>query len=216
MSLVYEAQNLRQAYGGLPALQISAFRLEKGDALILQGPNGSGKSTFLRLLAFLEKPSGGSLRYFGGREPRRECTLLLQEPWLLHATVFQNVVLGLKLRGIRQDLRASYEAAMRASGFDRPEAYALRRPAALSGGEKQRVALAARLALKPVVLLLDEPTAYVDSRSAACILDALRAAHQAGLTIVCASHDPGIAQALGAATMAIERPDSDTRFSGQA
>lgn len=210
MSLIYEAENLRKSYAGLPALHIPAFRLERGEALVLRGPNGSGKSTFLRLLAFLETPTCGCLRYFGGNEPRRECTLLLQEAWLLHATVFQNVVLGLKLRGQRAGLREKFESAMRASGFDKPDDFADRRPSALSGGEKQRVALASRLASNPSVLLLDEPTAYVDSRSAACILRALREAHRQGLTIVCATHDPTVAHALDAPTLEIERPDPVT------
>lgn len=205
MSLVYEASGLRQYYGGELALFVPEFRLEQGEALVLKGPNGSGKSTFLRLLAFLEAPSEGSLRFCLSGEPRRQCSLLLQEPWLLQANVFSNVVLGARLRGETAGLEARYAAAMQACGFADPAAFARRRPHALSGGEKQRVALAARLALEPAVLLLDEPTAYVDSQSSQRIIAALRQASQSGVTVICATHDQGLGKALAARPMSLGR-----------
>lgn len=206
MSSIYEAENLCQTYNGATVLKIDHFRLEKGASLALSGANGSGKSTFLRILAFLETPSSGILRYFGGGQPRRECTLLLQEAWLLHESVFRNVVLGLRMRGIRKNLEAIYRQTMQAAGFDRPELFATRKAGSLSGGEKQRVALAARLALNPVVLLLDEPTAYVDRKSAACIAEALLWQKARGATIICATHDMALAQALNAEIMEMARP----------
>lgn len=206
MSLIYEGQGLCQLYGGEPVLKIDYFSLEKGECLALMGSNGSGKSTFLRLLAFLEKPSQGTLKYLGGAAPLQECTLLLQEPWLMHESVFRNVTLGLQLRGMRLNLPEIYDKAMRAAGFEKPEIFEKRRPHALSGGEKQRVALASRLALNPVVLLLDEPTAYVDKASAACIAAALRAEHEKGVTIICATHNPDLAKVLGANIMLMKRP----------
>ena len=120
------------------------------------GRNGSGKSTLLRMLAFLEKPSSGLLNYLGGPEPRREVTLLLQNPYLLKCSVFDNVTLGLRLRGDRENLPARYAEAMRAAGFADPQAMASRYSSQLSGGERQRISLASRIILKPRVLLLDE------------------------------------------------------------
>lgn len=211
MSPLYEAVNLRRYYESRLAFAISSFRLEKGASLVLTGPNGSGKSTFLRMLAFLETPSEGILRYFGGPDPRRECTLVLQEPWLMRSPVFKNVVLGLKLRGRRENLREKFENAMLAVGFENPADFAQRKPFALSGGEKQRVALAARLILDPVALLLDEPTAYVDGKSADRIVAALKKAREAGVTIVCATHDRALVSSLDAEVMELRRPDQVTQ-----
>ncbi len=135
MSLLYESQNLVKRYGDADALVLPSFRLEKNEVLLLTGSNGSGKSTLLRILAFLEKPTSGSLRYFGGAIPRREVTLLLQEPYLLKESVFRNVTIGLMLRGQNGNLQNEYAAAMEMAGFEDPQAFAQRRPAALSGGE---------------------------------------------------------------------------------
>lgn len=206
MSKIYEAENICQTYNGIAALKIDQFSLEKGASLVLLGANGSGKSTFLRLLAFLEKPASGILRYFGGKEPRKECTLLLQEAWLLHESVFRNVVLGLRMRGIHKNLDEIFQQAMHAVGFTQPEIFARRKPGTLSGGEKQRIALASRLAINPTVLLLDEPTAYVDRKSGECIANALQEQQAKGMTIVCATHDMNLAKALHAEKMEMVRP----------
>lgn len=206
MKPIYQARNLKKYYGKFLALDLPEFTLLEGQTLVLEGANGSGKSSFLRLLAFLEEPSSGSLRYYGSKEPRKECTLLLQEPWLLHESVFNNVVLGLKLRGIRANLKNLYNSAMVSAGFLEPELYARRKPFALSGGEKQRVALASRLILKPAVLLLDEPTAHVDRESAKRIINALIATSKQGTTVICASHDRMLAQSLHAEIMTMVKP----------
>ena len=174
MSLLYEVRGLVRRYGrvtalDLPALGVDELRIHSGQVLTLVGYNGSGKSTLLRLLAFLEEPDEGRIIYHGGEDPRREVSLLLQEPYLLKTTVFENVVLGLKLRGRRGGLEDAYQAAMRQVGFDDPDAMRRRGPNALSGGERQRVALASRLVLRPRALLLDEPTSNVDVRSARAI-----------------------------------------------
>lgn len=206
MSLIYEAHDLKKYYGSTLVLDMPEFGLQQGAALTLEGANGSGKSTFLRLLAFLEEPASGYLRFLGEGEPRRHCALLLQEPWLLRFSVFANVVLGLKLRGIRDNIEQKYRQAMLDAGFEEPELFARRKPAALSGGEKQRVALASRLILEPAVLLLDEPTAHVDAQSARHIIVALRKARERGMTIVCATHDEDLAKAIDAGTLKMRKP----------
>lgn len=206
MTLIYEVKDLKKYYGQDLVLDIPSLIIEKGSALILEGANGSGKSTLLRLLAFLEEPSSGSLLYLPSPQPRMECTLLLQEPWLLRETVYRNVTLGLKLRGIRSELNERFCAAMKSVGFDDPERFRNRRPYALSGGEKQRVALAARLILEPVVLLLDEPTAHVDSASGKHIVKALLEIHERGTCVICSTHDPDLAHKLGAKVMTMVKP----------
>ncbi len=195
---LYEARNLVQRYNGREALNVQHLAIEEGEAVFLTGPNGCGKSTLLRLLAFLERPASGELRYAGGAEGRKEATLLLQDPYLLHMSVFNNVVLGLKFRKQTGELRQVFECCMQAAGFDDPWKFADRGPRELSGGERQRVALASRLALRPRVLLLDEPTANVDAASARALAQAVKKCNAECMTVVCATHDPALLRAIDA------------------
>ena len=195
---LYEASNIVQRYNGREALNIQYLAIEEGEAVFLTGPNGCGKSTLLRLLAFLERPAAGELRYAGGAEGRKEATLLLQDPYLLHMSVFNNVALGLKFRNQTGELRQVFERCMQAAGFDDPWNFADRGPRELSGGERQRVALASRLALRPRVLLLDEPTANVDAASARALALAIQTCKADGITVVCATHDPALLRAIEA------------------
>ena len=211
---LYEARNLVQRYNGREALSVQYLSIEEGEAVFLTGPNGCGKSTLLRLLAFLERPAAGELRYAGGVEDRKEATLLLQDPYLLHMSVFNNVALGLKFRNQTGELRQVFERCMQAAGFDDPWNFADRGPRELSGGERQRVALASRLALRPRVLLLDEPTANVDAASARAIALAVRNSTAEGMTVVCATHDPALLRALDAREIKLGAAwDMDARVS---
>lgn len=204
MRFVYRAVNLRKYYDERLALDLPAFELARGEAVAVIGPNGSGKSTLLRILAFLEAPSSGTLLFYGNRAfPRRDVTLLLQEPFLLRESVFRNVTLGLLLRGITKNLEAAFNGAMLAAGFDEPDLFRDRRPSQLSGGEKQRVALASRLVLKPLALLLDEPTSSVDAASARAIVKTMAAYRGAGGSLVCATHDPALLAALDCRELAL-------------
>ena len=196
--LLYEGRDLVQVYGGRKVLDMPLLEVRKGEAVALTGPNGCGKSTLLRLLAFLERPVSGELRYAGAGTGRREATLLLQDPYLLRMSVFSNVVLGLKLRHEKADLKQAFERCMKAAGFADPWSFAERGPRELSGGERQRVALASRLALRPKVLLLDEPTANVDAASALALAHAVQNCTAEGMTVVCATHDPALVRALAA------------------
>ena len=189
MSKIFEMRDLRKEYGGILAVDLPLLDVMQGELVSLVGRNGSGKSTLLRMLAFLEKPSYGQLNYFGASDPRREVTLLLQAPYLLKCTVFENVTLGLRLRGDGHELRRRYCEAMEAAGFADPEAFASRYSSQLSGGERQRISLASRIIMKPRVLLLDEPTAHVDAASEQMILGTVRACLAQGTTVICATHD---------------------------
>ncbi len=163
MTPLYELQGVVRRYGDRVALDVPELAIHPGEIVGLVGPNGSGKSTLLRTLAFLDPPDEGMLLFRGAPacpatpELRRQATLLLQEPYLLKTSIFENVAYGVRLRG-EKDPVGRVRKALEAVGLDY-DAFARRPWHALSGGEAQRVALASRLALRPAVLLLDEPTA---------------------------------------------------------
>lgn len=192
---VFDIDALKHTYGASPVLDIDRLTISRGAITGLVGPNGSGKSTLLRLLGCIERPSEGRVLYNDrvigpfSEAARFEITLLPQEPFLMKRSVFKNVAYGLKLRGVRDRMAERVDQALAFVGLP-ADRFAGRPWYALSGGEAQRVALAARLVLKPKVLLLDEPTASVDVASAQLInAAALRARQEWGTTIVVASHD---------------------------
>jgi tungstate transport system ATP-binding protein len=192
---IYEVKSLRHAYGGQTVLSIHNLVIKPASIVGCIGPNGSGKSTLLRLLGLIEKPTHGKILFSGqpvepfSAQARFQITMLPQEPFLLKRSVLDNVCYGLKLRGNGKHIVEAAREALALVGLD-SDTFAHRPWYALSGGETQRVALAARLALKPKVLLLDEPTASVDAASAQLIKDAsIRARQEMGTTLVVASHD---------------------------
>ncbi|QJB57987.1 ABC transporter ATP-binding protein [Pseudodesulfovibrio sp. zrk46] len=191
---IISLNNIRQEYAGRTALSIDKLDIEPGSIIGLAGPNGSGKSTLLRMLAFLDAPSHGTIKFMGAKTSiklgavHRQVTLMVQEPYLLKRTVHANVAYGLKVRG-KSDKTTKVHNALIMVGLE-PEKFADRQWYELSGGEAQRVALAARLVLKPRVLLMDEPTASLDVKSSALIRQAaLSARDKNGTTLVIASHD---------------------------
>jgi len=194
-SPVYEIRSLKHLYAEKTVLEIERLIVQPAAIIGLIGPNGSGKSTLLRLMGLIERPSQGKILYNGrfvepfSDEARFHITLLPQEPFLMKRSVFKNVSYGLKLRGNSGDTVDRVNEALSLVGLSSEE-FSHRPWDALSGGEAQRVALAARLALKPKVLLLDEPTASVDAASAQLIKEAsLKARQKWGTTLIVASHD---------------------------
>jgi tungstate transport system ATP-binding protein len=192
---IYQLNNITQQYAGRTVLDLPELTLE-GPAIVgLIGPNGSGKSTLMRLLGFLEPPASGEIRYRGqAARPfdaaiRFQVTMLPQEPFLMRRSVSANIAYGLKLRGETGDVTARIKVALEEVGLTSAE-FAHRQWNQLSGGEAQRVALAARLALRPRVLLMDEPTARVDEASSQQIqAAAMEARRERDTTLVIASHD---------------------------
>ncbi|NOX34497.1 MAG: ATP-binding cassette domain-containing protein [Deltaproteobacteria bacterium] len=195
INLTYHLKNIRHYYGNTKVLDIEDLKIEKGSITGLIGPNGSGKTTLLKLLAFAGRPTAGNILYNGRQEfpfsptIRSKVTLLTQKPYLLKRTVFENIVYGLKIRKDKEYLETRVKKALSTVGLDYQD-FAPRKWHELSGGEAQRVAMAARLILKPEVLLLDEPIASVDAKSAKLIREAsLKARDTWGTTLVIASHD---------------------------
>ena len=195
MQHLYHIKNMKHHYNGHPALDIDNFSIQPGTITGIIGPNGSGKSALLKMLAFIEKPGKGEILFKGEpAEPfaehvRFQVSLLTQEPYLMKRSVFKNISYGLELRRDTHDLTNRVHDALSLVGLSGND-FSHRKWYELSGGEAQRVALAARLILKPEVLLLDEPTASIDAASAPIIKDtALPAQNKWGTTLVIASHD---------------------------
>jgi len=191
---LYELSGIRQVVAGRTVLSLDALTLPEGAVTGLSGPNGSGKTTLLHLLALISRPSRGTLKVWGqppgrlDRDQRHRITILPQDPLLLARSVADNVAYGLKIRGIRHDLAGRIEEALAMVGLD--PSFSPRRHDQLSGGEARRVALAARLVLRPRVLILDEPTSGVDAESVRLIRTALLTARDRWQTsLVIASHD---------------------------
>ena len=192
---IYRIENLVHRYNSDPVLAVDRLDIEPASIMGLVGPNGSGKSTLLKLMAFIFRPTQGRILFDGksalpfDSSVRFLVTLLTQDPYLMKRTVFKNIAYGLKVRGNRENWTRPVHDALAMVGLD-PNIFTQRQWDQLSGGEAQRVALAARLVLKPRVLLLDEPTASVDAASSELIRAAsLRARSEWGTTLVIASHD---------------------------
>lgn len=194
--LLYELEHIIHHYNGRAALSIERWQMPADTIVGLAGPNGSGKSTLLGLLGFIRRPTSGEIRFQGrSAEPfsdhvRHKVALVPQDAFMLKRTVYANIAYGMRLRPEppADEQQRIYEA-LNWVGLA-PEAFAQRPWYALSGGEARRVALAARLVLRPQVLLLDEPTASVDAASARLIKDAvLNARSRWGTSLVVASHD---------------------------
>ena len=211
MSL-YQLEHLTRAYGRRTVLAIDQLEIEAGRMYALLGPNGAGKTTLLNLLAFLDEPTSGSLRFHDkavGSDRaerlalRRQVVLVDQHPIMFSTSVAANIEFGLKIRKIDRTARQrAVQAALETVGLER---YREARAHELSGGETQRLALARALALAPTVLLCDEPTASVDTENQAKIAALLRRINtEQGTTIVFTSHDRLQAASLAERTVVLE------------
>lgn len=188
-----------------PALKEVSFAVADKQKVVLLGANGSGKTTLLRILNGLIFPHEGAYRYRSepvtearlrdrgwSRRFRREVVLLFQHPeaMLFNPTVYDEIAYGLRQLGA-DDLDGRVRHCASQLGV---EPHLKRPPFQLSGGEKQKVCLAALLALEPRVLLLDEPTANLDPRSTGWLVDFLQ---DLSVTSVATTHNLSLAGELG-------------------
>lgn len=194
MKTLYELNGIEQYYEGRKVLSIDNLTLEENQIVGFFGPNGSGKSTLFSLLSFADKPTQGSILFEGvdgehiDLEMRQSIVMVPQNPYLLKRSVYDNVAYGLKLRKDTCNIKERVYEALALVGLE--PSFGKRKWSQLSGGEAQRVALAARLILKPKVLILDEPTTGVDTNSAQLIKEAIFTAKQKwNTTLFISSHD---------------------------
>lgn len=190
-----------------PLLHDLNLAMREGEKLVLLGANGSGKSTLLKLLNGLVFPDRGTYRYRGQpvtraalRQPeqrrrfRSEVVFLFQNPdaMLFNPTVYDEIAFGLRQLHGTEAVDAAVRHWARALGL---EAWLDAPPLRLSGGEKQKVCLAALLALEPKLLLLDEPTANLDARTIGWLIDFL---HELPVATLVTTHNLSLAPELGA------------------
>lgn len=180
------------------ALSNVSLSIARGEWIYLSGPSGAGKSTLLKMIAGMERPSGGmvlvngqdlaQLNRSGLPYLRRKLGLMFQQQTLLYdRNVLANVILPLMVTGTpRADAERRARAALDKVGLlDK----ALGSPLELSGGEQQRVAIARAIVNRPQIILADEPTANLDRASATKVMDALKSFHGVGVTCLIATHD---------------------------
>jgi putative ABC transport system ATP-binding protein len=203
---VLELERVTKTYGTQPpvhALRGVSFTVRSGELVAIVGPSGSGKSTLLHILGTLDRPSGGTVRIDGvdvatltdrqlAALRARSIGFVFQQFHLSeHTTVLENVADGLLYGGMGRAARRerAAEALIRVGLEDR----ATFRPGRLSGGERQRVAIARALVGRPAIVLADEPTGNLDSKTGASIIELLHELNADGATILMITHDSGLA-----------------------
>ncbi len=179
---------------GVPVLKPIDLSVEPGELFFLLGPSGCGKSTLLRILAGLVEPDSGSIRFNGkeitGLPPEKRRAAMVFQNYALwpHLSVYENVAFGLRAAGekksaIEREVRAALELV-------RMGEFAERKVPSLSGGQQQRVALARALAVRPALLLLDEPLSNLDARLRDTMRQEIRRiCKERGQTAIYVTHD---------------------------
>jgi sulfate transport system ATP-binding protein len=193
-----EIRNLTKTFNAYTALDQVSVNVREGEFCALLGPSGSGKTTLLRIIAGLEFPDGGEVRFAGEDVIRRDARerqvgFVFQHYALFrHMSVFENVAFGLRVRPRRarpSDAQIR-ERVMELLRLVQLKRLASRYPNQLSGGQRQRVALARALAIEPRILLLDEPFGALDAKVRKDLRRWLRDLHRRlGLTSVFVTHD---------------------------
>jgi tungstate transport system ATP-binding protein len=200
-------RGLRYEANGAALVDGVDFKLEEASATtVLIGPNGAGKSLTLRLLHGLLPPSGGSVLW-NGEPPHRAVRLrqamVFQKPVLLRRSAAANIDHALRAHALPRRARAERIAeVLTAAGLSHLHGRAAR---VLSGGEQQRLAIARAWAVRPEVLLLDEPTANLDPAATRAVEDMIEEIRGQGTKILLATHDMGQARRLGDEVLFLHR-----------
>ena len=198
MSALFSIQGLGKRFGERVLFEDARIEFVAGSGYVLTGPNGSGKTTLLRMAAGLEPAAQGTLHFRAESSAiahypeawRHEIVYVHQQPYLFHTSIEKNLEYGLARRNMPAAERSARtrDALAWAGLSDRREVP----PHKLSGGEKQRAALARARVLNPTLLLLDEPTANLDGEARKQVLELVTSLCIENHTVVVASHDPEI------------------------
>ncbi len=204
-SIMISFDGVSKTYGHNPAIRNISFSIGKGEMSFLTGPSGAGKSTLLKLIYLAERPDSGTI-FIDGMETervkesqvpwiRRRIGIVFQDFKLLSRTVFDNVALTLRIRGMHEaDVKPVVHETLKLVGLrHKADSY----PAALSGGEQQRVVIARAIVGEPSVLLADEPTGNLDPDTAAGVMRVFREINARGTTILVATHNRELLKSTG-------------------
>ncbi|GEM88577.1 ABC transporter ATP-binding protein [Oceanithermus desulfurans] len=208
----------------VPALRGVDLRIAEGEHVALMGPSGAGKSTLLYLMGLMEEPTTGRVTLFGedvtnlsdtarSRLRGRTIGFVFQAFNLIPQLVaWQNVALPLRYQGVprRQQKERALAMLERVGLADRSEHY----PAELSGGEEQRVAIARALVIEPRLILADEPTGNLDTRTGRAVLGLLESAVADGPTLLIVTHDQEVAARAGRVVRVVDGQVLDGSPSG--
>jgi len=208
---IIETRDLNKIYGSngnqVHALRGIDLEVERGEFVALIGPSGSGKSTLMAILGCLDVPTGGTYSLDGVQVEKlsgadlaairnEKIGFVFQQYNLLpKATIVRNVELPMLYAGVprKERRQRALELLERVGIADKANTL----PGALSGGQRQRVAIARALANRPALLLADEPTGALDSKTGQEVLGLFRELHAQGNTLVLVTHDPAIAALAG-------------------
>lgn len=191
-------KNITKVYDNKQVLNIEDFTIEKGKIIGIVGANGAGKSTLVKIIGGLEKASDGRLLYDGESDFNKiykEVTVVFQHPYLLATSVYNNIAYPLKLRRFKKTIIKNVVNIlmedMKIKDLEK------QRASTLSGGERQKVALARALAFNPSLLLLDEPTANIDPNSMVIMENMIKKINKIkGTSIIIVTHNLAQAKRL--------------------
>ncbi|MBR5979235.1 MAG: amino acid ABC transporter ATP-binding protein [Oscillospiraceae bacterium] len=200
---ILEVKHLSKTFGTNPVLKDINFDICQGDVISIIGPSGSGKSTLLRCINLLETPTAGSILFKGrnitelGKDVfsyRAKVGMVFQSFNLFdNLSVMDNCTLG-QIRVLHRSREEAEEYALQILSRVGMAPYCNARPRQLSGGQKQRVAIARALITRPQIILADEPTGALDSKTSVEVMQLLKKLNQEdGMTIVVVTHESGVA-----------------------